>query len=259
MDTDAQTVDTRDMLLIHRVIRRETGRLPGLIRSAADPERAALIAAHASEMLDFLHTHHTGEDQLLWPVLRPRVSLDGELINRMEAQHAQIAEGVTDVRRDLPVWAKSADPATGERMATRLEWVSDVLNAHLAEEEERILPLVATHISQQEWDALGEHGFAAVPVKRRLVILGYILQGTDDTERKRFMQRVPPPARIAYTLVGRRQYAREAAAIARLTSVAGWSAATGCAPGRARPAGTWRMPRWCSSRRLQRRCRRSVP
>src|SRR5579862_521400 len=114
-------VDTRDMLLIHRVIRREISRLPGLIRGTGDPSRAAQIASHASEMLDFLHTHHCGEDELLWPLLRPRVRLEDDLIDRMEAQHGEIAAAVDDVRRWLPGWAASADAATGERIAARLE------------------------------------------------------------------------------------------------------------------------------------------
>jgi Hemerythrin HHE cation binding domain len=147
-------------------------------------------------------------------VLRPRVSLDAELIDRMAGQHEEIAAAITDVRRDLPAWAMSADPVTGERMASRLESVHGVLSAHLAEEELRVLPLASAHLAQQEWDALSEHGFAAVPARRRLVILGHILQDTDEAERQRFLQRVPAPARLAFALVGRRQYAREAAAIA---------------------------------------------
>jgi len=164
-------------------------------------------------MLDFLHVHHTGEDELLWPVLRPRVSLDGDLIDRMEAQHGEIAAAIADVRRQLPAWAGSADPETGEKIAARLEAAGAVLTAHLAEEEDRILPLVAAHFSQPEWDALGKHGFAAVPGRRRLIILGHILHETDDAERGRFLRQVPPPARLAFSLVGRRQYAREMAAI----------------------------------------------
>ena len=216
-------VDTRDMLLIHRVIRREIGLLPGLIRTASDRERAALIAAHAGEMLDFLHTHHTGEDELLWPVLRPRVSLDDDLIDRMEAQHGELAAAVADVRRWLPGWASSADPETGAKMAARLEAAGPVLAAHLAEEEERILPLAAAHLSQPEWDALGKHGFAAVPGRRRLVILGHILLETDEAERSRFLRKVPPPARLAFSLIGRRQHARESAAI---HGRAAWAART---------------------------------
>ncbi|MFY9928707.1 MAG: hemerythrin domain-containing protein [Streptosporangiaceae bacterium] len=213
MTTAPARIETRDMLLIYRVIRREIGSLPGLIRTTRDRPRAAQVAAHASEMLDFLHTHHTGEDELLWPVLRPRITLDDDLIGRMEAQHGEIAATVADVRRWLPGWAASADPETGEKIATRIESAIGVLSLHLAEEEERILPLAAEHFSQREWDALGKHGFAAIPGKRRLVMLGHILQETDEAERQRFMRQIPPPARLAYSLVGRRQYARETAVI----------------------------------------------
>jgi hemerythrin-like domain-containing protein len=207
-------IDTNEMLLIHRVLRREVGALPELIRRANnDPARARIVGPHAVEMLDFLHVHHSGEDELLWPVLRPRVAVEGDLLDRMEAQHHQVAAAIADVERDLPGWTTSADPVTGERIATRLGEMNAVLTEHLAEEEKQILPLVAANFSQAEWDALGKHGFAAVPGKRRLFVLGLILEDTDESERRTFMQKVPPPARVAYKLIGRRQWEREVATI----------------------------------------------
>jgi hypothetical protein len=96
-------VDTHEMVLIHRVIRREFGRLPRLFRSAADDRaRSEIIGTHAREMLDFLHTHHTGEDELLFPLLRERAALDPELMDRMDAQHAQVNDAVAAVGADLP-------------------------------------------------------------------------------------------------------------------------------------------------------------
>jgi hypothetical protein len=51
-------VDTHEMVLIHRVIRREFGQLPRLFRSAAnDRARSEVIGAHARQTLHFLHTH----------------------------------------------------------------------------------------------------------------------------------------------------------------------------------------------------------
>ena len=148
-------IDTNEMLLIHRVLRREVGALPELIRRANnDPARARIVGPHAVEMLDFLHVHHSGEDELLWPVLRPRVAVEGDLLDRMEAQHHQVAAAIADVERDLPGWTTSADPVTGERIATRLGEMNTVLTEHLAEEEKQILPLVAANFSQAEWDAL---------------------------------------------------------------------------------------------------------
>ena len=203
-------VDTSEMLLIHRVIRREIGRLPALVRAAAgDPARAARVGAHATEMLHFLHSHHHGEDELLYPLVRERVSLDADLMERMDAQHLQVAEAVTAVEAELPAWTTSADAATGERIAARLDAVLPVLIDHLAEEETELLPVVATTVTQAEWDQLGKHGLASIRPPRRLVILGHILEESDDAERARFLRKVPAPARLAFRLVGRRQHARE--------------------------------------------------
>jgi hypothetical protein len=46
-----------------------------------------------------------------------------------------------------------------------------------------------------------------------LVILGHITEETNDAERQRFMQVVPAPARLAYKLIGRRQFTRETSRI----------------------------------------------
>ena len=214
MATDQNAVDTSDMLLIHRVIRREIGQLPQLLRAAAgDRARSKVVGAHAVEMLDFLHHHHHGEDALLYPLLRERVSLDAELLDRMDAQHAQVDETIGAVRAELPSWTTSADAATGERMAARIETMLPVLIDHLAEEEAQLLPVVAVTVSQKEWDKLGEHGMGSIPPKRRLVILGHIIEETDDSERTRFLAHVPAPARVAYRLIGKRQFARDTATI----------------------------------------------
>ena len=108
------------MVLIHRVIRREFGQLPRLFRSAAnDRARSKIIGAHAAEMVDFLHTHHSGEDELLFPLLRQRASLDPELMDRMDAQHAQVNNAVAAISAQLPAWTANADADAGERMAAR--------------------------------------------------------------------------------------------------------------------------------------------
>jgi hemerythrin-like domain-containing protein len=214
MTSNPDALDTHDMVLIHRVIRREIGQLPRLIRGAAnDPARAKVVAAHAAEMLDFLHHHHHGEDELLYPLLRERVALDAELLDRMDAQHAEVADAVSAVRRELDGWAATAEPAVGEQLAARLDAVLPALLDHLDEEESRLLPIVARHVNKAEWDKLAEHGMSSIPLKRRLVILGHIIEETDDAERARFLLNVPPPARLAYRLLGKRQFARETAVI----------------------------------------------
>jgi hypothetical protein len=84
---------------------------------------------------------------------------------------------------------------------------------HLAEEEQKLLPIVSVTLTQREWDALGKHAMTAIPATRRLIILGHITEETDNVERQRFMQVVPAPARLAYKLIGHRQFTRETNAI----------------------------------------------
>lgn len=214
MTTSGTFIDTHEMVLIHRVIRREFGQLPRLFRSAAgNRTRSKLVGAHAKEMLEFLHTHHTGEDELLFPLLRKRTTLDPELMDRMDAQHAAVDAAVTAIAADLPEWTASANPAAGERMASVIDATMPTLIDHLAEEEQQLLPIVAVTLTQREWDALGKHGMSAIPLTRRLVMLGHITEETDDAERQRFLQVVPAPARLAYKLIGHRQFTRETAAI----------------------------------------------
>jgi hemerythrin-like domain-containing protein len=214
VSTTGPGVDTHDMVLIHRVIRREIGQLPRLFRSAAnDPARSKIIGAHAREMLDFLHHHHTGEDMLLFPLLRERRVLDPELVDRMDAQHAQVNDAVVAINAELPVWTASADAAAGERMAARIDTTMPTLIGHLDEEEQKLLPVASVTVTQSEWDALGKDGMSAIPVTRRLVLLGYITEDTDDAERQKLMQEVPAPVRLAFKLIGHRQFTRETAAI----------------------------------------------
>ncbi|WP_282082617.1 hemerythrin domain-containing protein [Streptomyces tendae] len=214
MSAHRTAVDTHEMVLIHRVLRREFGQLPRLFRAAAgDRARAKVIGAHAREMLTFLHTHHTGEDELLFPLLRERADLDPELMDRMDAQHAQVDDAVTAIDAELPAWTASADAAAGERMAARIDAMMPTLIEHLAEEETEILPIVSVTLTQSEWDALGKHGMSAIPLTRRLVILGHITEDTDDAERRSFMKVLPAPARVAYKLIGHRQFTRETSKI----------------------------------------------
>ncbi len=214
MSTAGPGVDTHEMVLMHRVLRREFGQLPRLFRAAANNRaRSKVIGAHAREMLDFLHTHHAGEDELLFPLLRERATLDPELMDRMDAQHAQVDHAVVALGKDLPAWTATADAATGERMAALIDATMPALIDHLTEEEEKLLPIVSVTLTQKEWDALGKHGMSAIPLTRRLVILGHITEETDEAERQRFLQVVPAPARLAYKLIGHRQFTRETAAI----------------------------------------------
>lgn len=198
----------QEMVMVHRVFRRELRLLPPLIRRVhrTDTVRIALLAEAVEDLLLGLHVHHTGEDELLWPKLVSRVPLEAALIARMHGQHGQVAVHVEAATRLLTEWRGTGDVADGGRLADALDGLAAALGAHLAEEEQHILPLAERHVTDAEWAMLGQHGLAAMGRARALMTLGAILEEATPQERAYFLRTVPRPGRIAWYLVGRRRY-----------------------------------------------------
>jgi len=216
MTQTSERVETWEMVVVHRVFRREFGRMPDLIRGVlnGDRERAGVIAAWISDLTTGLHHHHSAEDDLLWPVLLQRASLESELIHRMESQHEELSALLDRAETLLPEWTVDATTAAGAALADVLEQASTVLDVHLAEEEIEILPLVSEYLTAAEWTALGKRGQEALPKNSKaFVFLGAILQDASESERAAFLHLLPPPIRLSWRLFGGRIYER---AMARL-------------------------------------------
>jgi hemerythrin-like domain-containing protein len=211
MATAVERVDTHEMVIVHRLFRREFRLLPVMVRlvPAGDRDRAAVVADHAADMTYTLHHHHTGEDLLLWPKLLARASPRAELVQRMQAQHERVAVLLDRVGVLTPEWRRSADPVTRDELAGVLAQTSAALDEHLSDEENDILPLVAEHITVSEWDALTAYGKKVLPKNSKaFVYLGLILQETTAAECAAFLRRLPAPLRWAWRLIGHRIYRR---------------------------------------------------
>jgi len=201
----------QEMIIVHRVFRRESRNLHDLIGAVrpGDTARAAQLAGFARDYVEGLHNHHTSEDELLWPKLLARVDLDAELVLRMEQQHQVVDAGIQEVRRRLDAWERGpAEPERDALVGALARHRRDLLQ-HLDEEERHVLPLISEHITPAEWDALGEHARAKTPKDKLLFVLGALLEDATPQERTRFMALLPRPARVLWKLVGRRSYARQ--------------------------------------------------
>lgn len=202
--------DTHEMIVVHRVFRRESALLPRMVRAVPDggTGRAALIAGHFRDYELGLHHHHTGEDELVWPLLLARVDVEAETVLRMEAQHEVITRTLADVGRALPAWEAAPSAATARPVISALEAHSAALHEHLADEEVHVLPLIGEHLTVAEWARLGERFAAETPKDKLLFFLGAILEEADAAERAMMLGNLPVPARLVWRLAGRRQYAR---------------------------------------------------
>jgi len=209
--TCAQRPDTRDMVVIHRVFRREISLLPQLIQAVPDGDaaRARVIAAHFADYQLGLHFHHCGEDELIWPLLLARVDLEAETVLQMETQHEVIARTLKEAAQRIAAWQAAPSAATAGPLLAALGEHRAVVTEHLRDEEDHILPLVEEHLSQAEWDRLGERFAQDAPKNKILFFLGLILEDATPPERALMTSHLPAPARLFWHTIGKRRYSRK--------------------------------------------------
>jgi hemerythrin-like domain-containing protein len=205
-----QLTDVHDMFVVHRAFRREFTLLPQLVRAvpAGDTARAAVLTDHARRILEGLHLHHSGEDELLWPKLLDRCPPDEALVHRMEGQHSDVETCTERLLAALTRWEAEARPAVTEEVAAGLDALRTALFTHLEDEEQHILPLAARHVSQEEWDQLGEHGFGHMSKKDLPLMAWMVLEEATPEERAQMLGNVPPPVRLLLRTVFARKYRR---------------------------------------------------
>jgi hemerythrin-like domain-containing protein len=200
--------DPWEMALIHRLIRRGFDQSRSLVLAApAGPtERTTAIAEFVGFHLDGLRAHHSSEDELIWPVLHARAEMSAVLIDRMEAQHAGLHDALETARVLLDAWVAAPSEETAEAIAMALGATDERLAEHLAEEERDVVPLIAAHVTQAEWEELGEVAFSKFTPRQRLIATGQLFETAEPAEAARMMAGLPAPIRLMWRLIGGRQY-----------------------------------------------------
>jgi iron-sulfur cluster repair protein YtfE (RIC family) len=180
---------------VHGVFRDCLGAAPTLVGDIADGDaaRVAVIANYYENVLSFLAAHHDGEEVLVFPLLKERCDDAGALIDHMAEQHHEALELLGRANAALAAWP-AGDAAAQQAALERLEDLCTHLNAHLAEEEQKVLPLATEHLSMEEWGALPGHGMANFHGDKIWLILGLIRERMTDGQRAAMMAHMPPPA-----------------------------------------------------------------
>ena len=203
---------------MHRIFRWLYRELPKLIREVepGDTERAAVVGRYAH--LDFvaLHMHHETEDLALWDRLAVRNPGCALHVDQMRAQHAEVARHLARIEPQLAPWVGSADRRLGDALAGDVERLRDILNAHLRQEEEDIMPVAGAVLSQQEWDWMEEHTRDTLMARRKelgrdimSLQLGFLIASVPEEDREEWIRaNVPVPIRLLYLLLMKRQYER---------------------------------------------------
>lgn len=199
--------DVTDMYAVHGVFRDTLAAAPGLVGEAGpgDQERVALVANYYENVLSFLEAHHDGEEQLVFPLLRARCPAQGDLFDRLEAEHEEAMGLLKAAGGALAAWP-GGDAGAQRTVADSLEALRTPLFAHLSIEETEALSLCAAHLSLEEWGALPGHGMANFHGDKIWLILGLIRERMSEAQRTAMLEHMPPPAVDMWTGFGEQAF-----------------------------------------------------
>lgn len=210
-----QVIDTTDMYAIHDCLRHEFARLPITVKAVAegDAERAAVVGRHVLLMTDLLHSHHSGEDAVVWPILLERAPESAALVGELEGQHEALHAAVDNARSEAQAWMDNPGNQERARLHTTLIGLERELLHHLAVEEQQGLPIVQATLTPEEYAGIGEHARAEVPPEMMGIVLGLILDNTSAERGAAILGSMPPEAVAGFEQFGRPAYAEYKAQI----------------------------------------------
>ena len=233
--TDAARHGTGDadlaiMLAAHNAFRRDLTRLARAAAAAdlSDPAKRQSVAAGWELFKHELHLHHTAEDEIIWPVLRPRLAHSENalsVLDAMEEEHERIdpllaavdaafhgvSEGPAGSGASpgvVPPRQHSESPGVvplGQHSEDRLADVIDVLvstvTGHLAHEERDGLPLIGVALTGAEWRGVGRKIARKNGLSNGGEMFAWMLDDVGRQDAAATLRALPPPLRLLYRAV----------------------------------------------------------
>jgi hypothetical protein len=216
MTKPAEPADTRMMGIVHGALRRDLLRARDVAGSAPYPhgrQRRAL-GEHVEWLMDFLHAHHSSEDDGLWPAVRAKNPAAAPLLDSLEADHQRIEPAAQALREAGQRYAGTTDDVARTDLVAAIDELCAVLLPHLDREVEEAMPVVSQTISHGEWTAI-EQQYNIKP--KRLSQLGFeghwLLDGIDPEGYDVVTRTVPAIPRFILLHGFARAYRRRSAAV----------------------------------------------
>jgi hemerythrin-like domain-containing protein len=203
MTSATEFIDVSDMYPVHNALRTALAAAPRLVGGVVDGDdaRRDLIGNFYQNVIAFLHVHHNGEEELVFPLLEDRCPDKRELVERIVAQHRDVDTLVSQSVTMLDSWT-SGDDSDRDPCAKTLRALGERMAEHLNDEEQLLLPLCAANLNEAEWGALPGHALGAFDGDKVWLILGLIREQMTEEQRDRMLAHMPPPAVEMWTGFG---------------------------------------------------------
>jgi hemerythrin-like domain-containing protein len=179
--------------VIHNAVRRDLAGLESAL--AAFPEGDGQRAVELQRGYGFLRSeltrHHEGEDTWIWPMLAA-FQVDPALLAAMESEHRAMAEALATTGLALDALVKRPTAAVAKSARVSAVDTAEVVERHLAHEENDLEPELKPHVDSPEWHAV-EKKLRSAPPTVAGRFFAWLQDGMDDDSRAFLRSTVPPP------------------------------------------------------------------
>ena len=201
--------------LIHAAVRRDLGRLDAALGQARDGnrERAAGLGRAFGNLRTQLTQHHEGEDAHIWPMLATK-GVSADLLAAMESEHAAMSAALAETDTAMSRYASSGSTADAAAARESVARTREVVEQHLAHEEDELEPQLRPHVETPEWKAV-EKKLSRQPPGIAGRFFAWLTDGLTDAQRAFLRATVPTPVVFVLSRTFGRSYYREVAPVWR--------------------------------------------
>lgn len=180
MNKHDRPADTRIMGVVHSALRRDLARARAVLSMDRLPDaRRVALAAHLQWMMDFLHHHHRGEDDGLYPLLLAESPATAGILHEMDREHLAVHPDMERVRAAAARLAE--DPSVQSETLAAVSSLEASLLPHLEREELELMPLVSAALTERQWDDWDQEFNVRPKPKKQLAEEGHwLLDGADE-------------------------------------------------------------------------------
>ncbi len=187
------STEVGDMFAVHHAILGALDAAPDLVTKAgADPERVATISSFYDNVLEFLHGHHSGEDELIYPLLEQRCPDLDDVLERIDAQHTLLYEPMDRAWELISAWAAAPSQDGAVSVVDAINKINETLRPHLAEEEQTVVPLASQWLSPEEWGQLPGHALGTFRKDKPWLAMGLVQEQLTPEQRAGMLGGMPP-------------------------------------------------------------------